>query len=70
MDLDARTASILSLLERVPRIHLVVLDALLSHLNSLISGTKSQEPDADFITKLVEQQKALEKQIEAIKKFF
>ena len=52
VDLDARTASILSLLERVPKIHLVVLDALLSHLNSLISGTKSQEPDADFITKL------------------
>lgn len=52
MDLDARTASILSLLERVPKIHLVVLDALLSHLNSLISGTKSQEADADFITKL------------------
>lgn len=40
VDHDARIQGLLSLLERVPKIQLLVLDALLSHLNDLIESTE------------------------------
>lgn len=62
---EARIESLLSLLERVPKIHLVVLDALLSHLKDLIASTEgvaesapeqndqaAGASDADYIAKL------------------
>lgn len=52
VDQEARNASILEVLARVPKIHLVVLDELLKHLRALISSTKTTETDADYITKL------------------
>lgn len=61
----ARIQGLLSLLERVPKVHLVVLDALLSHLKDLISATeeatnpvdgeadgKPVESDLEYIAKL------------------
>lgn len=49
----ARIDALQVLLERVPKIHLVVLDALLRHLNELIATTdKAVETNADFISKL------------------
>ena len=48
----SRTSDILTLLERLPKIHLVVLDALLSHLTDLISSTKTIESDSVYIGKL------------------
>ena len=52
VDQEARNASILAVLARVPKIHLIVLDELLKHLKALISSTKTEETDGDYITKL------------------
>lgn len=39
-------------LQRLPKVHLYVLDAILQHLNRLISSTKVDEPEEVYITKL------------------
>lgn len=65
VDHQARLEGLLGLLERVPKVHLLVLDALLSHLNDLIASTedatkpsvgadtsKTVESDAEYISKL------------------
>lgn len=67
LDQETRTKGILELLDRVPKVHLVVLDALLVHLNDLVVLTASSptpkeaesaestahvESDAEFVAKL------------------
>ncbi|KAF9072244.1 hypothetical protein BDP27DRAFT_1320622 [Rhodocollybia butyracea] len=52
---DAREEKIKELntmLQRLPRVHLYVLDVIVSHLRKLIETTKVDEPDEVFITKL------------------
>ncbi|KAK7060891.1 Rho-GTPase-activating protein 8 [Paramarasmius palmivorus] len=39
-------------LQKLPRVHLYVLDAIVSHLRKLIQTTKVEEPDEVYITKL------------------
>lgn len=39
-------------LQRLPRIHLLVLDAIIKHLKNLIDHTKTEESDEVYITKL------------------
>lgn len=39
-------------LQRLPRIHLFVLDAIIKHLKDLIDNTKTEESDEVYITKL------------------
>ena len=51
-DENKRILDILSLLDRLPKTHLVVLDALLSHLKALIDSTTTNEADSDYIGKL------------------
>ncbi|KIK60405.1 hypothetical protein GYMLUDRAFT_73852 [Collybiopsis luxurians FD-317 M1] len=41
-----------TLLQRLPRVHLYVLDAIVSHLKKLIQSTKVEESDEIYITKL------------------
>ncbi|KAJ4473838.1 hypothetical protein J3R30DRAFT_3296406 [Lentinula aciculospora] len=40
------------MLQRLPRVHLYVLDAIVSHLKKLIENTKVEESDEVYITKL------------------
>lgn len=39
-------------LQRLPQVHLYVLDALVTHLRTLIVSTTTEEPDEIYMTKL------------------
>ncbi|KAJ3908094.1 hypothetical protein F5879DRAFT_794340 [Lentinula edodes] len=41
-----------TMLQRLPRVHLYVLDAIVSHLRKLIENTKVEESDEVYVTKL------------------
>ncbi|KAH7879027.1 uncharacterized protein C8R40DRAFT_1088515 [Lentinula edodes] len=41
-----------TMLQRLPRVHLYVLDAIVSHLKKLVENTKVEESDEVYITKL------------------
>lgn len=51
---SARITALVAFLERLPKIHLVVLDSLLSHLVDLVRDTQASEGenDSDYIAKL------------------
>ncbi|KAH9819943.1 hypothetical protein DFH28DRAFT_1021481 [Melampsora americana] len=50
--LDARIDVMVSLLSKLPKPHLMVLDQLISHLSSLIKSTQTDESNEVFLTKL------------------
>ncbi|KAL0569314.1 Rho-GTPase-activating protein 8, partial [Marasmius crinis-equi] len=50
--LEAKLKEVGSALQKLPKIHLYVLDAIVSHLKKLIDTTKDEEPDEVFITKI------------------
>lgn len=45
-------ADLLALLDRMPKIHLVILDAVVRHLKNLIDSTKSLDDGAEYLSKL------------------
>lgn len=51
---DAKVAALKELLLRVPRINLLVIDALVTHLKGLMESTRGEEVDSDeaYLTKL------------------
>ncbi|EGG07249.1 uncharacterized protein MELLADRAFT_77642 [Melampsora larici-populina 98AG31] len=50
--LDARIDVMVSLLSKLPKPHLMVIDQLVSHLSSLIKSTQTDESNEVFLTKL------------------
>lgn len=48
----ARLNRVAGALLRLPRVHLLVLDAIVKHLKTLADGTKTEESDEVFFTKL------------------
>ncbi|KAF7770556.1 hypothetical protein Agabi119p4_6530 [Agaricus bisporus var. burnettii] len=49
---EQRLQAVAAALQRLPRVHLYVLDAIVKHLRALIDNTKVEESDEVFITKL------------------
>ncbi|KAF9005914.1 hypothetical protein BDQ17DRAFT_1407965 [Cyathus striatus] len=49
---EIRLQNLGTVLQRLPRVHLHVLDAVVKHLKNLIQSTKVDEPDEVYITKL------------------
>lgn len=50
--LDARIDVMVSLLSKLPKPHLMVIDQLISHLSSLVKSTQTDESNEVFLTKL------------------
>ncbi|KAG5649730.1 hypothetical protein H0H81_002332 [Sphagnurus paluster] len=51
-DPEEHTQAVGAALQRLPRVHLYVLDAVVKHLKTLIENTVVEEPDEVYITKL------------------
>ncbi|KAJ3551510.1 hypothetical protein NP233_g13067 [Leucocoprinus birnbaumii] len=49
---DERLKNVASALQRLPRVHLYVLDAVVKHLKTLMDNTSTEETNEVFITKL------------------
>ncbi|KAG9223920.1 hypothetical protein CCMSSC00406_0004464 [Pleurotus cornucopiae] len=49
---EQRIQDISAALQKLPRVHLYVLDAVVSHLKELVASTKVEEADEVYITKL------------------
>ncbi|MBW0504856.1 hypothetical protein O181_044571 [Austropuccinia psidii MF-1] len=49
---DARVDVLATLLSRLPKPHLMVIDAIISHLRNLVSSTKTAEDDEVYLMKL------------------
>ncbi|KAJ3835952.1 hypothetical protein F5878DRAFT_566406 [Lentinula raphanica] len=49
---EEKIKELCTMLQRLPRVHLYVLDAIVSHLRKLIENTKVEESDEVYITKL------------------